>query len=146
MSPRAQLKTGIWVDALIRRAQGGGAFACVMPRGDRDAGSVLVVVSARDALHLYTPERDMEGDRVWRGQALDAVTLARTVAARLDFDPDLTVVEIEDRDGRHFIEEPVLKAPDQKGPDLRELASELPKPSSAQADAVAAAAALFRGQ
>lgn len=133
MLPRAQLKTGIWVDALIRRAEVGGAFACVMTRGDRDAGSVLVVVSSRDVVRLYTPERDMEGRRVWREQDMDAETLAKTIGSRLDFDPDLTVVEVEDRDGRHFIEETVLG-------EGRTLVSE------AQVAAEAAAKALFRGQ
>ena len=123
-----RLKTGIWVDALIRRAQVGGAFACVLRRGDRDAGSVVVVVSGRDGLTLYTPERDMQGERVWRPEALDAAALAARIDDRQSFDPDLTVVEIEDRDGRHFIEEPVVD----------------PRPQAGVADAAAAARALFR--
>jgi len=129
----AQLKTGIWVDALIRRAQVGGAFACVIQRGDRDAGSVLVVVRGGGSLSLYTPERDMDGHRVWRAQALDEAALAQTIKSRLDFDSDLMVVEIEDRDARHFIEEPVL-------------GSESSPESAAQAAAEAAAKALFRGR
>ena len=130
----AQLKTSIWIDALIRRAQVAGAFACVVGRGgqsgDRDAGTVLVSVRARDALTLYVPERDMSGEGVWRGEMLDEETLAARIKSRLDFDPDLVLVEIEDAQGRHFIEEPVLS-------------------EEAQADEVAAAAAaqaLFRGR
>lgn len=106
-----QLKSGIWIDALIRRAQANGAFACVVQRGDRDAGSVLVVVRARDGLCLYAPERDMAGERVWRPEKLGEAALFRIIAARQDFDPDLNVVEIEDRDGRHFMDEPVLDDP-----------------------------------
>ena len=125
----AQLKTGIWVDALIRRAQVGGAFACVAHRGDRDAGSVLVIVRTGETLSLYTPERDMDGARIWRPQALGETALAQAVKSRLDFDSDLMVVEIEDREGRHFIEEPILGANDR-----------------AEAAAAAAAKALFRGR
>lgn len=105
-------------------------------RGDRDAGSVLVTVRAGDGLCLYTPERDMQGDRVWREDRLDEADLYARIASRRDFDPDLIVVEIEDRDGRHFIEETVVRA--EQGPG-----------SEAQADAaehVAAAQALFRGR
>lgn len=124
----AQLKTGLWIDALIRRAQVAGAFACVVGRGDREVGTVLITVRARDGLSLYTPERDMSGDRVWRGEDLDEEALAARIKSRLDFDPDIILVEIEDAQGRHFIEEPVLN-------------------QSAQADegaAAAAARALFR--
>ena len=128
MDRRAQLKTGIWVDALIRRAQVAGAFACVVERGDRDAGSVLVAVRGESGLTLYVPERDMEGARVWRGEALDEAALSARIASRLDFDPDLMVVEIDDRAGRHFIEEPVLNSGSPE----------------AGADAAAAARALFR--
>lgn len=147
MPSRPHLKTAIWVDALIRRAQVGGAHSYVMTRGDRDAGSVLVVVTALGGVCLYTPERDMDGQRVWRGQAMDAEGLAKTISARLDFDPDLTVVEIEDRDGRHFITEPVIdvvtapKALDLQPPRPKAPA---PAPSSGRSDALAAAKALFR--
>jgi hypothetical protein len=148
MPSRPHLKTAIWVDALIRRAQVGGANGYVMTRGDRDAGSVLVVVTALGGVCLYTPERDMDGQRVWRGQAMAAEGLAKTISTRLDFDPDLTVVEIEDRDGRHFITEPVIDvvaAP--KTPDLplaRPNAPSEPPSSTGQSDALAAAKALFR--
>jgi hypothetical protein len=150
MSSRPHLKTAIWVDALIRRAQVAGAHSYVMTRGDRDAGSVLVVVTARDSVYLYTPERDMDGQRVWRGQAMAAEALAKTIAARLNFDPDLTVVEIEDTDGRHFITEPVIDA----GPAAIAPGSPQPRPDAPsedrsgpdQSDALAAAKALFRDQ
>lgn len=150
MPSRPHLKTAIWVDALIRRAQVGGAHSYVMTRGDRDAGSVLVVVSAGADVYLYTPERDMDGQRVWRGQVMAADVLAKTISARLNFDPDLTVVEIEDRDGRHFITEPVIEvvaAP--KAPDLQRPALNAPSdgsPPSDQSGALAAAKALFRDQ
>ncbi|WP_298918878.1 DUF1491 family protein [uncultured Algimonas sp.] len=108
MKPPPQLKTGIWIDALIRRAHAGGAFAVLSRRGDRDAGSVLVGVRSADGLSLYAPEREMDGRRIWRAQRTDASGLASTIASRADFDPDLNVVEIDDAQGRHFIEEPVL--------------------------------------
>lgn len=124
----AQLKTGIWVDALIRRAQAAGAFACVVMRGDRDAGSVLVSVRGRDALTLFVPERNFDGERVWRAETLDEAALGARIKQRLDFDPDLTIVEIEDAQGRHFIEEPVMP----------------PSRPAGEGDAAAAAKALFR--
>ena len=118
----AQLKTGLWVDALIRRAQSHGAFACVLERGDRDAGTVLIVQRQGNEQYLYTPERNMVGDRVWRRQMHDAESLNEALTKRRNFDPDIIVVEIEDREGRHFIEEPVLDDPESQGPSAEPLA------------------------
>ncbi|MEM7728463.1 MAG: DUF1491 family protein [Pseudomonadota bacterium] len=108
MQRDARLRTGIWIDALIRRAQVGGAFALVSRSGDRDAGSVLVAVRSRDALFVYMAERDMDGRRVWRSRRVDEAGLQQEIAQRTDFDPDLNVIEIDDAQGRHFIEETVM--------------------------------------
>lgn len=109
----AELKTDFWVSALIRRVQLGGAFAAVTRKGDADAGAVLVKVATLDGrARLYAPARAGEGDRVWLD--LSAGSLGDEEAAvdayarkRADADPDVWVVEIEDRRGRHFLEERV---------------------------------------
>ncbi|MBL8530633.1 MAG: DUF1491 family protein [Hyphomonadaceae bacterium] len=111
----AELKTDFWVSALIRRAQIGGAFAAVARKGDTDAGAVLVKVASLDGrARLYAPARAGEGERVWLD--LSAGSLGDEEAAvdayarkRADVDPDLWVVEIEDRQGRHFLEERIDK-------------------------------------
>ena len=43
-----RLKTSIWVAALIRRAEIGGASAFVARKGEADAGAVIVKVSLLD--------------------------------------------------------------------------------------------------
>ena len=105
------LSTDIWVGALIRRAEQGGAFAVVARRGDNRAGAVLVkAVNRRDgSVRLFAEATRGDGERVWmqpvpdRGEGeLDAyVERARRI------DPDLWVIEIEDKEGRHFLVEPV---------------------------------------
>ena len=45
------LSTDIWVGALIRRAELGGAFAMVARKGDARAGAVLVNESG-EQMHL----------------------------------------------------------------------------------------------
>ena len=105
------LSSDLWVPALIRRAELGGAFATVVRRGDERAGTV--VVKAFDTrtrrARLYTEAFGPDGDRLWiqpvtseAESELDAY-IQRQVAR----DSDLWVVEIEDRDGRHFITETV---------------------------------------
>lgn len=129
ISRPVQLKTGLWMDALIRRAEAAGSFAVVSRRGDRDAGSVVVLVRSRSALTLYIPERDFDGVRVWRAQTGTEAELSEVIERRADFDPDLNVIEIDDQEGRHFIEETVLD------PELSQ---------DDAADALAAAKAVFR--
>ena len=105
------LATDVWVGALIRRAEGGGAFATVARKGDARAGSVLVKAfnpRTREA-RLYAEAFRGDGERVWmQPKASHAETeLDLYVARALKTDPDLWVVEIEDGEGRHFLTEPV---------------------------------------
>ena len=110
----AELKTDFWVSALIRRAEIAGCFAAIVRKGDPDAGAVLVKVATLDRrARLYAPAfRGEEGERVWMD--LSAGSLGddeRSVDAyarrRAEDDPDLWVVEIEDKPGRHFLMERV---------------------------------------
>ena len=107
----AGLKTSIWVAAILRRAQVEGAFAALSQKGDGDAGAVLVKVCTLDGhAVLYRPIRNMDGDRVWLPQGPDAERkIDHAIAKRTKTDPDLWVVEIEDKQGRHFLTEPVEK-------------------------------------
>lgn len=105
------LSTDVWVGALIRRAEVAGAFAMVERKGDPTAGSVLVKAlnRPRGTARLYAEATRLDGERVWmqphpsdQESELDAY-----VARAVRIDPDLWVVEIDDREGRHFLTEPV---------------------------------------
>lgn len=105
----SSLKTSIWAPALIRRAEIAGAYASVVHRGDPDAGAALVKVRTLDDLAvLYRSMRDMNGQRIWlpKGPVTED-EIDQDVRKRLSNDPDLWVVEIEDRKGRHFLTEKV---------------------------------------
>lgn len=100
--------------ALVRRAELGGAFAVVARRGDPQGGTVLVKLykPAARAAKLYVEAVRGDGERVWMSP------LASTEEADIDayverqkrIDSDLWLVEIEDREGRHFLTEPVEKS------------------------------------
>jgi len=103
------LKAGFWTSALIRKAEQNGAFAAVIRKGDPDAGACLVKVRSLDGeAVLYRPIRNMEGERVWlpKGPDLEA-EIDLYINRRIDDDPDLWVLEIEDRKGRHFLTDPI---------------------------------------
>ena len=105
------LSTDVWVGALIRRAEAGGAFAMVLRKGDPRAGAVLVKVLSRreGVVRLYASAVRGEGDTVWMqplNQGSDTDIEAYVERSRR-IDPDLWVIEIEDGEGRHFLTEPV---------------------------------------
>lgn len=113
----AELKTDFWASALIRRASLGGAFAGVTRKGDADAGAVLVKVATLDRrARLYAPARDGAGERVWLDLSCgslgdDEAAVDEYVRKRASADPDLWVIEVEDKHGRHFLEERVDSKP-----------------------------------
>ena len=94
----------------MRRASVVSAMGMVVKRGDRDAGTVWVKVMRLDgSCELFVPARNFEGERIWTrpvGIVPEAEADAYTRKA-LDRDPDMWVVEIEDRLGRHFLTEQV---------------------------------------
>ena len=105
------LSTDIWVGALIRRAEQGGAFAAVLRKGDARAGAVLIKVLDRRAgiARLFAEATRGDGERVWmQPVASEAEADLDAYAERsARIDPDVWVVEIDDREGRHFLVEPV---------------------------------------
>jgi len=103
------LKAGFWASALIRRAESSGAFAAVVKTGDKDAGACLVKIRLLNGeATLYRPIRNMSGERVWLPKGPeDEREIDVYINGRVDDDPDLWIVEIEDRQGRHFLTEPI---------------------------------------
>lgn len=105
------LSSDLWVSALIRRAELGGAFATVARKGDARAGTVIVKAldtTARRA-RLYSEAFGPDGDRLWIQPVESELEsdLDAWIQRQAGYDPDLWVVEIEDREGRHFITERV---------------------------------------
>ncbi|MHC3126362.1 hypothetical protein OB03_03225 [Brevundimonas sp. GN22] len=105
------LSTDVWVSGLIRRAELEGAFATVVRKGDARAGDVVVKAyntSTRTA-RLFSQSVDMQGQPLWIQPVVSEseADLDAYLERRRGYDPDLWVVEIEDRHGRHFLQEKV---------------------------------------
>jgi len=103
-----RLKSDIRVSAHIRRAQGEGAFATVARRGDPDAGAVAVKIylGSRTA-RLFIQSRDLDGRAIWREPFEEIASeeqIDRWLEKEAEIDPDLWVIEIEDREGRAFLD------------------------------------------
>jgi len=101
------LKTHIWAPALIRRAEGAGAYAAVIKKGDPDSGTAMIKVRTLDGnAVLYRPIRNMEGTRVWLPKGPDTEReIDLYINKQIDDDPDLWIIEVEDREGRSFLTE-----------------------------------------
>ncbi|NDC60400.1 MAG: DUF1491 family protein, partial [Alphaproteobacteria bacterium] len=82
-------------------------------RGDADAGAVLVKVATLDGrARLYAPAQNAAGERVWLDLSsgplgVEEAAVDAHARRRAETDPDLWIVEIEDREGRTFLTEPV---------------------------------------
>lgn len=103
-----RLKTRLRVDAHLVRVRSEGAFATIARSGDPDAGAVAVKVymGGRRA-RLYLASRNEAGEAIWReafdGPA-DEAAVDEKLARETRIDPDLWIVEIEDREGRSFLD------------------------------------------
>jgi len=103
------LSTDVWVGALIRRAELEGANAVVVKKGDARAGAVIVKAydTANRSARLWTEATGQDGEPLWIQPV--ASEFESELDAYLDrqrrYDPDLWIIEIEDRQGRHFLTE-----------------------------------------
>ena len=109
-----RLKSSIWVAAYLRRCQTEGVFGAVRRRGAEEAGAVFVKIALLDGnAMLYVPAPQTVYDdsrpieRFFMPMSEGPVS-EQSVEDRLQkeirFDPDVWIVETEDRAGRHFLD------------------------------------------
>lgn len=111
-----RLKSEIWVKSYLRRCQFNEAPAFVTRRGQSEGGAIFIVVNKLNGeADLYVPApAGIEGvhDRYWSPHSANGGASVSDIEAyierQLDFDPDIWVVEIEDRDGRHYLADELL--------------------------------------
>ena len=110
-----RLKSGIWVAAYIRRAQIEGAQAVLRRRGADEAGAVFIKVSRLDGTaEVFVPAPQTAFDearpsdrafvRTLKAEPASEADAEAYLARQLKFDPDIWIVEVEDRGGRSFLD------------------------------------------
>ncbi|MCU0900258.1 MAG: DUF1491 family protein [Cypionkella sp.] len=106
--PDIRLQADLWVSAYLNRLRLADIPAYVTRRGDRTAGTVLVKVALLNGLaRAYERGFDMaSGGRLWRLMLEASEPEVDAVLSRAgQRDPDLWVIELEDRAGRTLLEE-----------------------------------------
>jgi hypothetical protein len=103
-----RLTAEFWVQAYLTRLRLADIAAFVTRRGDTTAGAVLVKQAPLDgtACAFQRSFDLMSGGRAWviLAQGPEAEVDA-AIARQCSFDPDLWVIEVEDRKGRHLLEQ-----------------------------------------
>jgi len=107
-----RIKSEIWVRAYLRRCQAEGVPVVIARRGEEAAGVIFICVDRLDGtVCLYGPAPaglvESETDRRWV-RCLGPEPVSRDEAnsyllRQQEFDPDLWIVEVEDRAGRSFL-------------------------------------------
>ncbi|MEL6684201.1 MAG: DUF1491 family protein [Pseudomonadota bacterium] len=106
-----KLTADIWVSAYLTRLRLIEVPAFIVQRGDATAGAVLIKLNTLDGQACcYQRSFDlMTGDRKWMVLVEgDEADVDASVAKQRSFDPDLWVIEVEDKEGRHLLDEPGL--------------------------------------
>ncbi|SFK12881.1 DUF1491 family protein [Methylocapsa palsarum] len=108
-----RLRADFWVSAYLRRCALEGACAVLRRRGSPEAGAIFVKLDRLDgsaALFGPAPQSELkEGvDRVFarmhREAFIDTGEAELKLSREISFDPDLWIVETEDRQGRCFLD------------------------------------------
>ncbi|MEJ8571324.1 DUF1491 family protein [Microbaculum marinum] len=113
-----RLKSAIWISAYLRRLSMEGIPVAIVRRGAEEAGAIFIRINRLDGTSdVYGPapqtsfddERPVE--RQWiRATGTGPVTDEKAeefLSRQFGFDPDLWVVEVEERHGRHLLEQVV---------------------------------------
>lgn len=109
-----RLTSDFFVSAYLRRVAGEGAFAALRRRGGTEAGAIFVLLDRLDGtVTLFGPAPQSTYDdrpmdrffaRLHKAEAILREDAEKRLNREMDFDPDCWIVEIEDRQGRHFLD------------------------------------------
>ncbi|NQW15562.1 MAG: DUF1491 family protein [Rhodobacter sp.] len=105
-----RLTSEFWVQAYLTRLRLNEIPAFVTAKGDANAGSIMVKLNTLDGrARAFQRSYDAKGNRIWvtLAEGPDAEVEA-SLARQRGFDRDIWIVEVEDRNGRHLLDEPGL--------------------------------------
>jgi len=106
--PPARLPAHVEVSAVLRHAESQGGYATVLAKGERDAGTILIVTLCRgDEPVLYERMPGLDGSRSFVTSKIEDPENKQDFAAYLERrrhqDPDIWLIEVDIADPARFI-------------------------------------------
>ena len=107
------LTTGIWVSAQVRICDRAFIPATIVRHGNDDAGTVLVKINRFEAgVTVFAQTSSSGNEPAWsRGTGPNPVSEAEAdayIERQVKYDPDVWVLEIEDRKGQYKLDGKVV--------------------------------------
>ncbi len=104
----ARLPAHLEVSALVRQVSAAGGFAMVLKKGEREAGTILVVIQENgENARVYERMPGLDGTRIWHCAKTQDTENKEEFEYWLDRrgrqDPDLWIVELDIAGGERFI-------------------------------------------
>ncbi len=111
-----RLRSDIWVAAYLRRRNAEGSFAVLRRRGAAEAGAIVIKIDRLDGrVAVYGPAPqsliadlprgvDRFFTRMHQTEWIDSADAEARLTRQVRFDPDLWIVEVEDRNGEPMVD------------------------------------------
>ncbi|MGN7439033.1 MAG: DUF1491 family protein [Alcanivorax sp.] len=101
--PEARLPVHLWIDAQLSPLNARGIFYYIHQRGEKNTGTILLKINNLEgACRLLMQQRDLDGNLGWmnakREDLVEEQDADQYIQRAISRDPDLWVIEIEDRD------------------------------------------------
>ncbi len=108
-----RIRAAIWISAQVRLCDVNMMQAVVRRRGDPDAGSIILRLDRLNGHSVVLSQaRDAAGNRAWLiangGEPLSDADVESYIDRRVASDPDIWVLEIEDRHEKYELDAPVI--------------------------------------
>lgn len=113
-----RLRSDIWIAAYLRRVMAEGGFVAVRKKGVPEGGAIFIRIDHLDGagvLYGPAPQSVLDDDgteRRFRRMHASCELASADIEARLKketgFDPDLWIIEVEDRLKRSFLDPGVI--------------------------------------
>ncbi|MCZ8136995.1 MAG: DUF1491 family protein [Porphyrobacter sp.] len=103
-----RLPAQLEASAILRLAESQGGFGAVLAKGERDAGTILLVTTCRgQAGQLYERMPQLDGSRIFVATKAEnpenPQEFSEYLARRRQQDPDIWLIEVDIADPERFI-------------------------------------------
>ncbi|MFP4097670.1 MAG: DUF1491 family protein [Alphaproteobacteria bacterium] len=108
-----RLPVHVWIDAQLMPLNDRGVFYYIHQRGEQNSGTILLKLNGLGGqCRLLVQQRDFEGNLGWMNasgkELVEEVQADQYIRRAISRDPDLWVIEIEDREMNNPFEGDVI--------------------------------------